>query len=129
MRWILRIAAAAAPILLLPGTADAFGCRNGCGGGGCGGRPLKVDGYINWNFNIRLFGPGGGCLAGPWYSYWPYEAHFAAPAPTDPYPWWPGPSTFPPGGPTVPQTAPPTTPAANQPVGYFIEAPSYWREH
>lgn len=29
----------------------------------------------------------GGCCA-PWYSYWPYDAHFQTPAPTG-YPYWP----------------------------------------
>src|SRR5579862_7127285 len=36
----------------------------------------------------------GGILAGPWYSYWPYEAHFISPAPTG-YPYWPAPQTLP----------------------------------
>lgn len=35
------------------------------------------------------------CL-GPWYQYWPYEAHFVTPAPTG-FPYWPSPMTLPPG--------------------------------
>jgi hypothetical protein len=38
---------------------------------------------------------GGGCQAGPWYSYWPYEAHFISPAP-QPFPFYPPPQTLPP---------------------------------
>jgi hypothetical protein len=30
--------------------------------------------------------------AGPWYTYYPYQAHFQTPAPTG-YPYWPGPQT------------------------------------
>jgi hypothetical protein len=91
--------------------------------------------------------------AGPWYSYWPYEAHFINPAPTG-YPYWPSPQTLPgaamggapaptqvpPGGapaapfsPSGPAPAPtpvpqpaPVRPLNFQPVGYTTQAPSYW---
>ncbi|HEY7427809.1 MAG TPA: hypothetical protein VH682_26495 [Gemmataceae bacterium] len=51
--------------------------------------------------------------AGPWYLYWPMEAHPVAPAPTG-YPYWPGSQVLPPtsfGGPT----SPPGTPVAPPP--------------
>ncbi len=40
-------------------------------------------------------GPGQASpQAGPWYLYWPLEAHFVAPAPTG-YPYWPPPQRLP----------------------------------
>lgn len=55
--------------------------------------------------------------AGPWYLYWPLEAHFVAPAPTG-YPYWPSPMGLPAtafGGPScppgVPVAPPPVAPA------------------
>jgi hypothetical protein len=70
------------------------------------------------------------CQAGPWYSYWPYEAHFAAPAPTGCYPWWPGAL----GGVGLEQgpAVAPAAPAAAikqssfQTVGFGGQVPSYW---
>ena len=52
--------------------------------------------------------------AGPWYLYWPLEAHFVAPAPTG-YPYWPSPMGLPAtafGGPSCP----PGVPVAPPPV-------------
>jgi hypothetical protein len=76
-------------------------------------------------------GCGGGCQAGPWYSYWPYEAHFQAPAPTGCYPYWGGAAY---GAPVAGQA--PATPAATPPatikqsgfetISFGNEAPSYW---
>jgi hypothetical protein len=81
---------------------------------------------------------------GPWYLYWPMEAHFVVPAPTG-YPYWPGPQTLPPNavlGPPPPAPAPaplppppgavppgpaltPPAPAAPlTPASYVV--PSYW---
>lgn len=90
-----------------------------------------------WPFNFSMGGNfyfggshGRGPQAGPWYLYWPLEAHFVAPAPTG-YPYWPSPQALPPttfGGPAVPPppvyapppvaTAPtaPTAPVAPPPV-------------
>jgi hypothetical protein len=74
-----------------------------------------------WPFNVQAGGsfyikggPGPAYpQAGPWYLYWPLEAHFVAPAPTG-YPYWPSPqglpgTTF--GGPTCPPGAPVAPPA------------------
>jgi hypothetical protein len=87
-----------------------------------------------WPFNVQVDGSfhikssrGPACpQAGPWYLYWPMEAHFVAPAPTG-YPYWPSPQGLPGmsfGGPACPppsfaaappiMTAPP--PAATAPV-------------
>ena len=58
--------------------------------------------------------------AGPWYLYWPYQAHFQVPAPV-PYPYYSPTLTLPPGF----QGPPP-----HQPVGYAPEAaPGYWPAH
>jgi hypothetical protein len=69
---------------------------------------------------------GGGCgpFCGPWYQYFPMEAHFQTPAPTG-YPFWPSPMTqysYPGnmGGPA------PVAPASFQPVGYYPQYPNYW---
>ncbi len=54
--------------------------------------------------------PNSGCL-GPWYLYWPYEAHFITPAHPK-FPYWPSGQTLPGGSPVaVPQPA---------------KAPAYW---
>jgi hypothetical protein len=81
-----------------------------------------------WPFNIQAGGSwymrgGNGLMpqAGPWYLYWPLEAHFVAPAPTG-YPYWPSPQGLPPtvfGGPTCPPgvpVAPPPPYAAAPPA-------------
>jgi hypothetical protein len=63
--------------------------------------------------------------AGPWYLYWPLEAHFVAPAPTG-YPYWPGPQVLPPtsfGGPTNPPGVPVAPPVAPVPP-YAAPAPA-----
>jgi hypothetical protein len=88
---------------------------------------------------------------GPWYLYWPLEAHFQVPAMPQ-YPYWPSPMGLAPGvaipgpataGPAMgccpPQGGPPIAyapPAATQPanfhapavqaVGYYQQVPSYW---
>ena len=68
-----------------------------------------------WPFNVQAGGsfylkggPGAASpQAGPWYLYWPLEAHFVAPAPTG-YPYWPSPQGLPGmsfGGPSCPPPA------------------------
>ncbi len=51
-------------------------------------------------------GPGGAPQAGPWYLYWPMEAHFQVPAPGA-VPYF-SPMTLPPqfGGPSLPPPVP-----------------------
>jgi hypothetical protein len=81
-----------------------------------------------WPFNIQAGGSfylrganGTAPQAGPWYLYWPLEAHFVAPAPTG-YPYWPAPQGLPPmtfGGPTCP----PGVPVAPPPVAAAPVAP------
>jgi hypothetical protein len=114
---------AAIPIILLAGPAYAqCGCGFSCG-------PNKTTCDVGCHFNFK-FGGCGCCLAGPWYSYWPYEAHFQTPAPVGCFPYWPGPAAGQPvpTGAAVPALTSPTAvqPSSYQPVGYFTEAPAYW---
>ncbi len=101
------------------------GCAPSCGGcgWGCGGS-------------------GGGAQVGPWYQYFPYEAHFQSAAPIA-YPYWPT-QTLPPQDAAAYQYQPAQYPFAVppqagqmrqasyqspfvQPVGYYYnQAPSYW---
>jgi hypothetical protein len=115
----------------------------------CGQTPIKIDGGIGIRFNIV-----SGCprtQLGPWYQYWPYEAHFAmappvggmgAPAyltlPPQQVPpaqqWTPPAPTPAPGAPASPPAAPKTAyippstyqPSVFQPVSYTTAVPAYW---
>jgi hypothetical protein len=78
------------PLLALPGRAQASGC------GGCWHKPWSADFGVNFYWHSQP--PPAQC--GPWYLYWPMEAHFQVPAPTG-YPYWPSPMSLPgapPGG-------------------------------
>jgi hypothetical protein len=56
--------------------------------------PLEVDAGINAYFNVKRLDYHASL--GPWYTYWPQEAHFQLPAPIGgQYPNWPSP--WPPG--------------------------------
>ncbi len=90
-----------------------WGCGAPCGGGygppscfGCGG------------------GGAGAGQAGPWYLYWPLEAHFNAPTMPQ-YPYWPSPMGMAPGaaigGPAA--AGPANFHGGMQQVGYV---PPYW---
>jgi hypothetical protein len=118
--------------------------------------PMKVDagGSLHIHVNTGSYAP---LQAGPWYLYWPLEAHFVLPAPTG-YPYWPGnqvlpniaiggpnpaagyppPPVPPPPGPALPPAAvpvpPPPPPAAAAPVlpsGYYyptaLQRTSYYQ--
>jgi hypothetical protein len=146
MKKLLIGALIALPLLAMPARAEGFSwricmggnfnfwcrascsgccdscCGPSCGGGGCGGS-------------------GCGAQAGPWYQYFPYEAHFQSAAPIA-YPYWPV-QTLPPQNATAYQYQAPQYPYAVppqagqmqqaayqspfvQPVGYYYQAPSYW---
>jgi hypothetical protein len=84
----LTIAALFVLLLALPSRAHAWGC---------GTLPYRVDLGANAHFRVNQYAGG---LCGPWYLYWPLEAHFQVPAPTG-YPYWPNPMGLPlqaPGG-------------------------------
>ena len=75
------------PVFAVSARADGCGC-------GCW-FPSRVDARVDFHFKVT--GPGDYSVGqlGPWYLYWPMEAHFQAPAPTG-YPYWPAPMGLPP---------------------------------
>jgi hypothetical protein len=85
--------------------------------------PFKVE--VGGNFYIRAYsGTACGGVLGPWYDYWPLEAHFQVPAPCA-YPYWPPGQALPNGqtaaippplgGPAPPPAAVVPAPALNVP--------------
>ena len=84
--------------------------------------PQRIDARIDFHFKVT--GPGDYQVGqlGPWYLYWPLEAHFQTPAPTG-YPYWPSPMGLPPTGVPGPGNF---QPAAYQPSGYGAPPPYYW---
>jgi len=89
MRKLLWAALVALPFLLIPARAHAWGC-DGCGGS-CG--PWTVNLGFTFGITNGCGGNGGLAQAGPWFSYWPYEAYFQTPAPYPSYPYWIGSSS------------------------------------
>ena len=87
--------------------------------------PFRVECGANAYFRVLSRENGWGCCLGPWYNYWPMEAHFQTPA-LPCYPFWPLPqgvvpgglNTYvpppycPPGAPAVPPAVPTPAPAA-----------------
>src|SRR5262245_41894600 len=138
MNKLLRGSLMALALWCVPAQVYAWDCCGGdpnCKGakGWCLG-PITIDFGCNWYYR---FGWGchttcGGCQAGPWYSYWPYEAHFATPAPVGGcFPYWPSPLTAGGGpnfsaGPVAHQMVPPAqTQQGNYlPAGYFQQTPN-----
>jgi hypothetical protein len=101
MKNLLWVSAAMLPLLAWP--ADVSGQVSV----GCGVQP---------NFNCSIGNPYGGgngkVPAGPWYLYWPLEAHFRTPPPGWP-PFPAAPMTLPPGfGQPVPMAGPALVPPA-----------------
>jgi hypothetical protein len=113
---------------------------------GLGALPASVHAY-----GCPLFPCAGRCCTiqlGPWYLYYPYEAHFQTSAPLGPFPNWqagvpmsapmsyaPPAEYAPPAGYAPPAQAPWTPPAPQplQPSGYvrpagfnYAQPPSYW---
>jgi hypothetical protein len=113
----LGIALLALPLFVVPGWANGpYGFT--VGGGLSGSMSAYCAPYQPGS------GPGGPGPAqlGPWYLYWPLEAHFTAPAPTG-YPYWPSPLGLPNGEYTVP---PGDKHSFVNPAAYTPQAPSYW---
>jgi hypothetical protein len=123
--------AALLAVPLLASTARADGC--------CW--PIQVNCRLNWDFRLNCggCGPNGCAQLGPWYHYWPLDAHFITPAPTG-YPYWPQPQALPPNPvlpPPVPDPKPDVKPVGYSPYAYpysyqyppsisYGPAPSYW---
>lgn len=121
MKLLWKACLLAAPLLALPAEVNASG-----------GNGFQICLGVGWNRWNPCAGSGGGCgpaQAGPWYTYWPYEAHFQTPAMPQ-FPYWPGPMTSPIAGGhgCAPMIAPPT-PSPIQGVGYYSQWPSYWYGH
>ncbi len=85
MRRIMCASLFALPLLLLaqPPRAAANGPW-----------PYKVEAGANAYFRVYKY-PQQQAQLGPWYMYWPLEAHFQMQAPAA-YPNWPQPQTLPP---------------------------------
>jgi hypothetical protein len=134
MKKLFIAAVLVLPIVAMPARAD--GCI----------LPFRGNASLTFQWNISG-GAGAGShyyQLGPWYHYWPLEAHFVTPAPTG-YPYWPPPQApMPPANPLLPppQPKPDVKPNAGpdvRPVGYYYSpyqtvpptirsgpAPSYW---
>jgi hypothetical protein len=115
MRTLLRAAVLALPLLATPSALQAW-CFP----------PVKVDCGANFHLNGYVGNCGFGAQAGPWYTYFPYNAYFQTPAPVHGWPFWPapaGPESVPPVMPNLPSQLP----AAQgvRPAGYAAP-PSYW---
>lgn len=79
MKTVLRLGVALLGAWLLPGSASAWFPP-----------PLKIDAGFNVWFNVHHYGQQYHTHAGPWYLYFPHEAHFQVPAPVGGfYPNWP----------------------------------------
>lgn len=106
--------------------------------------PIHLPGRVTIGGNLYVNTHTQAAQAGPWYLYWPLEAHFNVPAPTG-YPYWPSPMALPgmggaagmggpaPVGPALTPTPipaaptpaePPLSPSAFQPARYSV--PTYW---
>jgi hypothetical protein len=128
MPKLLRACLLALPLLALPTAAQAwpFDC--------CGCPPWQVNAGFNWHLNANCGQAGFQAQAGPWYAYWPYEAHFQTPAPINAFPFWPatiaGASSYaiPAAAVPAPLTPPvqPIQPSGFQSASYQFRAPSYW---
>jgi hypothetical protein len=114
--------------------------------------PYKVDAGGNLWFRVTEqanpyggYSSPNGAVCGPWYNYWPLDAHFQKPALG--YPFWPSPQGVAKQAEAaaVPPVVAPAAPAAVKPVayqpyyptpgaapvtypsyGYPSQAPSYW---
>ena len=117
MKKLLLAALVAVPLF-------ASSAKAQCCGSGCCFQPFKVN--VGLSFSVTPCNSGGAASQlGPWYQYWPMEAHFQTPAPTG-YPFWPAPMTLPPNG-GVGGPAPANfMPASLQPAGYGASPPYYW---
>jgi hypothetical protein len=116
MRNLLRALLLALPLLAVPARADAHG-ETACSIASC------LSHKLFWPCCCDGCGGCGGCGMGcPWYTYWPYGAHFQTPAHPE-YPFWPAPmAPVMSGGHSVPTAYGPVGPGYVQPVSF----PRYW---
>jgi hypothetical protein len=109
MKMLLRAACLTLPFLAAGSLARADWCP-----------PVHFDAGINAHISGHWGGVNGGPQAGPWYTYFPYNAYFQTPAPIGGWPWWPSA--------TVAVPPPLTVPTTVKPVTYYGAPPSYWYE-
>ena len=81
MKQILWLGVLALPLCFLPRAAHAEGLLP----------PIEVDAGVKAWFNCRVLDWHSCARMGPWYLYWPYEAHFQNSAPFGQGAGWPGP--------------------------------------
>src|ERR1700677_742137 len=89
------------------------------------GLPFRIEAGGNLYCHVYTRQNGWGCQLGPWYSYWPLEAHFQTPA-LPYYPYWPAPQAIVPG-PTCPPGAPAPVPAPAAPAPAPAPRPAVFR--
>jgi hypothetical protein len=118
MKRLLWLFVLALPLGVVPGRALAWGELL---------PPMQIDAGINAHFNLHALDWGACGHLGPWYLYFPYEAHFMTPAPVHPYPNWPGSMVVEraPGTPAPPSLLPPPAagPALPPPPAKTAPAP------
>jgi hypothetical protein len=95
-------------LVLYAADVHATGC---CGGWGPGYFDIGTNLYGQWGPGAPPGAFGGApaptpTVLGPWYNYWPLEAHFQVPAHPQ-YPYWGPPQTLPNGAPAA-GNAPPS---------------------
>ncbi len=107
MRRSILAGVLAVPLLLVPAQAHGWGGCASCGGCGAGGQGWGFGNCIRFGAGVRFTvcghtlsvgnccGPGCLTCLSPWYSYYPYEAYFNAPAPLGSYPYYPSPMVAP----------------------------------
>lgn len=115
MKRILQAGLFVLAALALPASAYAYGC------------PLFPNFGSSRPCTIQL---------GPWYLYYPYEAHFQMPAPVGPFPNWQAGAAMPGGAPSYASPAetpwqPPMPQPMVQPTSFvqpagYQQPPSYW---
>jgi hypothetical protein len=125
MKKRFGVALLAVPLLALPVCADDPFTP---------GLPFRVETGGNVYFRVLSRQNGWGCQLGPWYSYWPMEAHFQTPA-LPSYPFWPAPQAIVPGGtktvlpaPYYPPPQPGPAPASAAPPSASPVKPAYYQQ-
>jgi hypothetical protein len=126
MKKLLATCLLALPLAALPTKAWAGNCCVG---------PFNVDAGFNYHLNVIYNGHqlgGSSCYwdcntAGPWYLYWPYDAHFQVQAPM-PFPYWPTAQSAPTAAVHAVKASTKVN-SAYQTVGYYYyprTTPNYW---
>jgi hypothetical protein len=110
MKRLFRALLLALPFFSVASSAQAIGFD--------GGWPYKIEAGANAYFRVNRTHQAGQSL-GPWYLYWPMEAHFWPQAPQA-YGTWPQPMTLPPQfNPPMPTPMPQFRPPMPAPLPPF----------